>query len=203
MFCWRAMTRSHRIGRRGLSGCSAAALALLAVLGSMPRRTPRPRNRPRQPGQAAGRDAHHSRAGQGALSQRRRADQVCFRRHRPSHSPGGQAHADHRARCRKISEREIREDEDAKRMQRGEIVLKKFGLLDRDFDLKPFMLALLKDRSPAITTPRPRPCTCWTGSIQKPRSRCWCHELTHALQDQHTDLEKWNDQSPPPIPRTA
>jgi len=33
-----------------------------------------------------------------------------------------------------------------KRMQRGEIVLKKFGLLDRDFNLKPFMLALLKEQ---------------------------------------------------------
>ena len=38
------------------------------------------------------------------------------------------------------------EDEDAKRMQRGEIVLKKFGLLDRDFQLKPFMLELLKEQ---------------------------------------------------------
>src|SRR6476660_8992350 len=38
----------------------------------------------------------------------------------------------------------FQEDEDAKRMQRSEIVLKKFGMLDRDFDLKPFLLALLK-----------------------------------------------------------
>ena len=34
----------------------------------------------------------------------------------------------------------FQEDEDAKRMQRSEIVLKKFGMLDRDFDLKPFLL---------------------------------------------------------------
>ena len=38
------------------------------------------------------------------------------------------------------------EDEDAKRMQRSEIVLKKFGLLDRYFDLKPFLLSLLKEQ---------------------------------------------------------
>ena len=34
------------------------------------------------------------------------------------------------------------EDEGAKRMQRSELVLKKFGLLDRDFHLRPFMLSL-------------------------------------------------------------
>ena len=38
------------------------------------------------------------------------------------------------------------EDQSAKRLQRGEIVLKKFGLLDRDFALKPFLLALLKEQ---------------------------------------------------------
>ena len=40
----------------------------------------------------------------------------------------------------------FQEDEDAKRMQRSEIVLKKFGMLDRDFNLKPFLLALLKEQ---------------------------------------------------------
>ncbi len=32
------------------------------------------------------------------------------------------------------------EDESAKRMERSELVLKKFGLLDRDFHLRPFLL---------------------------------------------------------------
>ena len=30
--------------------------------------------------------------------------------------------------------------------QRDEIVLKKFGLIDQDFELKPFLLALLKEQ---------------------------------------------------------
>src|ERR1039458_1256518 len=34
------------------------------------------------------------------------------------------------------------EDEGAKRLARSEIVLKKFGLLDRDFDLRTFMISL-------------------------------------------------------------
>ena len=49
------------------------------------------------------------------------------------------------------------EDEDAKRMQRSEIVLKKFGLLDRDFDLKPFLLSLLKEQIEAYYDPKTKP----------------------------------------------
>ena len=38
------------------------------------------------------------------------------------------------------------EDEGAKRMERSEIVLKKFGLLDRDFQLGTFLLSLLTEQ---------------------------------------------------------
>ena len=38
------------------------------------------------------------------------------------------------------------EDESAKRMERSEIVLKKFGLLDRDFHLRTFLLSLLTEQ---------------------------------------------------------
>jgi hypothetical protein len=37
-------------------------------------------------------------------------------------------------------------DKDAKHMEREEIVLKKFGLLDRDFQLKPFLVSLLTEQ---------------------------------------------------------
>src|SRR5678816_3572482 len=38
------------------------------------------------------------------------------------------------------------EDEDAKRLRRSELVLKKFGLLPRDFDLGKFLPLLLKEQ---------------------------------------------------------
>jgi hypothetical protein len=88
------------------------------------------------------------------------------------------------------------EDEDAKRMQRSEIVLKKFGLLDRDFNLKPFLLALLKEQIEAYYDPKTKTVNMldWISiDEQKP---VLAHELMHALQDQHLDLEKWSDQSP-------
>lgn len=93
-------------------------------------------------------------------------------------------------------EEKFNEDEDAKRMQRSEIVLKKFGLLDRDFNLKPFLLSLLKEQIEAYYDPKTKTVNLldWIGADeQKP---VLAHELTHALQDQHVDLEKWSDQTP-------
>lgn len=88
------------------------------------------------------------------------------------------------------------EDEGAKRLQRDEIVLKKFGLLDHDFELKPFLLALLKEQIEAYYDSKTKTVNLldWVDADeQKP---VLAHELTHALQDQHSDLEKWDDQTP-------
>jgi hypothetical protein len=90
----------------------------------------------------------------------------------------------------------FQEDEGAKRLQRGEIVLKKFGLLDRDFDLKPFLLALLKEQIEAYYDSKTKTVNMldWVAiDEQKP---VLAHELTHALQDQRVNLEKWGDQTP-------
>ena len=101
-----------------------------------------------------------------------------------------------RAAVESYLKEKFEEDESAKRMQRSEIVLKKFGLLDRDFALKPFLLALLKEQIEAYYDAKTKTVTMldWVGvEEQKP---VLAHELTHALQDQHSDLEKWNDQTP-------
>jgi hypothetical protein len=95
------------------------------------------------------------------------------------------------------------EDEGAKRLQRGEIVLKKFGLLDHDFALKPFLLALLDEQIEAFYDSKTKTVNMldWVSiDEQKP---VLAHELTHALQDQHSDLEKWNDQTPDEVSLTA
>jgi hypothetical protein len=95
------------------------------------------------------------------------------------------------------------EDEDAKRMQRSEIVLKKFGLLDRDFDLKPFLLSLLKEQIEAYYDPKSKTVNMldWVSiDEQKP---VLAHELTHALQDQHVDLDKWSEQTPSDVSLNA
>ena len=101
-----------------------------------------------------------------------------------------------RAAVESYLKEKFEEDQSARRMQRDEIVLKKFGLLDRDFALKPFLLALLKEQIEAYYDSKTKTVYMldWVGiEEQKP---VLAHELTHALQDQHSDLEKWNDQTP-------
>ena len=95
------------------------------------------------------------------------------------------------------------DDEDAKRMQRGEIVLKKFGLLDRDFNLKPFMLALLKEQIAGYYDSKTKTVYMLDWIDPETQKPVLAHELTHALQDQHTDLDKWGDQTPPDVSHTV
>lgn len=95
------------------------------------------------------------------------------------------------------------DDEDAKRMERSEIVLKKFGLLDRDFDLKPFLLALLKEQIEAYYDPKTKTVNMLDWIAPDEQKPVLAHELTHALQDQHLDLDKWSDQTPPDVSHTA
>ncbi|MDE3200573.1 MAG: hypothetical protein KGN79_06590 [Acidobacteriota bacterium] len=95
------------------------------------------------------------------------------------------------------------EDQDAKRMQRSEIVLKKFGMLDRDFDLKPFLLELLKEQIEAYYDPKTKTVNMLDWVSPDEQRPVLAHELTHALQDQHVDLDKWGDQTPEDPSTTA
>jgi hypothetical protein len=108
-----------------------------------------------------------------------------------------------RAAVESYLKEKFEEDESARRMQRDEIVLKKFGLLDRDFALKPFLLALLKEQIEAYYDSKTKTVYMldWVGiEEQKP---VLAHELTHALQDQHSGLEKWSDQTPDDVSLNA
>jgi Spy/CpxP family protein refolding chaperone len=95
------------------------------------------------------------------------------------------------------------EDEGSKRLQKDEIVLKKFGLLDHDFALKPFLLALLKEQVEAYYDAKTKTVNLldWVDiDEQKP---VLAHELTHALQDQHIDLDKFDDQTPDDVSKNS
>ena len=83
------------------------------------------------------------------------------------------------------------EDEDAKRLRRSELVLKKFGLLPRDFDLGKFLPLLLKEQVAGYYDPKTRTVNLldWLGAEQQ--KPVLAHELTHALQDQSFNLEKY------------
>jgi hypothetical protein len=108
-----------------------------------------------------------------------------------------------RAEVEKYLLEKFNEDEDAKRMQRSEIVLKKFGLLDRDFNLKPFLLALLKEQIEAYYDPKTKTVNMLDWIAVDEQKPVLAHELTHALQDQHVDLDKWSDQTPSDVSHKA
>ncbi|HUS18064.1 MAG TPA: hypothetical protein VMZ25_00265 [Terriglobales bacterium] len=96
-----------------------------------------------------------------------------------------------RDEVQKYVEERMAEDEDQKRLERSELVLKKFGLLPREFKLRPFMIALLKDQVAGFYDSRTKTVHLldWIDSgSQKP---VMAHELTHALQDQSVDLDQW------------
>jgi len=88
-------------------------------------------------------------------------------------------------------QKNMAEDKDAQRLRRSELVLKKFGLLPREFDLQTFLVALLKEQVAGYYDPKTKTVNLldWVGiEQQKP---VMAHELTHALQDQSFGLEKW------------
>ncbi len=93
----------------------------------------------------------------------------------------------------------FREDKDAKRMQREEIVLKKFGLLDRDFQLQPFLVSLLKEQIAGYYDNKTKTVNLLDWVSPEEQKPIMAHELTHALQDQHIDLDRWEPDDPDKI----
>jgi len=85
----------------------------------------------------------------------------------------------------------MNEDEDSKRLQRSALVLKKFGLLPRDFDLPKFLVALLKEQVAGFYDPETKTVNLLDWVDAEQQKPVLAHELTHALQDQSFGLEKW------------
>jgi hypothetical protein len=87
------------------------------------------------------------------------------------------------------------EDEGARRLERSEIVLKKFGLLDRDFHLRPFLVELLTEQIAGFYDNKTKTVNLLNWIQPDEQKPVLAHELTHALQDQKVDLTKWSDVS--------
>jgi hypothetical protein len=87
------------------------------------------------------------------------------------------------------------EDEGARRMERSEVVLKKFGMLDRDFHLRTFLLSLLTEQIAGFYDNKTKTVNLLDWIEPEEQKPVLAHELTHALQDQKIDLTKWSDVS--------
>ena len=82
-------------------------------------------------------------------------------------------------------------DEDTQRLRRSELVLKKFGLLPREFNLETFLVALLKEEVAGYYDPKTKTVNLLDWVPFEEQEPVMAHELTHALQDQTIGLQKW------------
>jgi hypothetical protein len=83
------------------------------------------------------------------------------------------------------------DDKGAKKLEESELVLKKFGLLNKDFNLRPFLLSLLTEQIAGYYDEKTRTVNMLDWIPPDEQKPVLAHELTHALQDQHAPLKKW------------
>jgi hypothetical protein len=96
-----------------------------------------------------------------------------------------------REHVREFLAKRMQEDEGAQRLRRSEVVLKKFGLLPRDFQLGPFLLDLLGEQVAGYYDPKAKTVYLLDWVEPEQQEPVLVHELTHAIMDQHFDLAKW------------
>ncbi|MGA9642797.1 MAG: hypothetical protein WBQ72_15485 [Terriglobales bacterium] len=85
----------------------------------------------------------------------------------------------------------MKDDKDAKRLERSSEVLKKFGLIPRDFQLGPFLVSMLKEQVAGYYDPKKKTVNILNWVDPEQQKPVLAHELTHALQDQSFGMEKW------------
>jgi hypothetical protein len=83
------------------------------------------------------------------------------------------------------------EDKDVRRLRRTELVLKKFGLLPKDFDLQTFLVGLLEEQVAGYYDAKTKTVNLLDWVVPDLQRPVLAHELTHALQDQSFGLDKW------------
>ena len=96
-----------------------------------------------------------------------------------------------RAEIERAVVKNLDEDTSAADMHAAEVTLKKLGLAPPDFQYRPFMIRLLTEQVAGYYEPKTRQfhLADWIDiEGQKP---VMAHELTHALQDQHFDLRRF------------
>lgn len=88
------------------------------------------------------------------------------------------------------------EDPDTQRFRRSEAVLKKLSLVPRDFDLRAFLVRMLEEQVEGFYDPTTKTMYLLNWVEPELQQPVLAHELTHALQDQSFDLEKWSEVTP-------
>lgn len=101
------------------------------------------------------------------------------------------------------AEKRMKDDKDTQRLERSQLVLKKFGMIPPDYDLHSEFLKLLGEQVAAYYDSKTKTVNLLDWVQPELQKTVLAHELTHALQDQAVGLEKWSlagakDDSPLP-----
>jgi hypothetical protein len=88
-------------------------------------------------------------------------------------------------------QKNMAEDKDVQRLKRTELVLKKFGLLPKDFNLQTFLVGLLEEQVAGYYDSKTKTVNLLDWLEPDAQRPVLAHELTHALQDQSFSLDRW------------
>jgi hypothetical protein len=98
---------------------------------------------------------------------------------------------------RRLTKRDEVQSYIKKRLERSSAVLKKFGLLPRDFDLPNFLVVMLREQVAGYYDVKTKTVNLLNWVDAEQQKPVLAHELTHALQDQSFGIEKWMKGSAP------
>ena len=96
-----------------------------------------------------------------------------------------------RDKVERYVEKRLKDDKDTQRLERSQLVLKKFGMIPPDYDLHSEFLKLLSEQVAAYYDSKTKTVNLLDWVQPELQKTVLAHELTHALQDQAVDLEKW------------
>ncbi len=86
---------------------------------------------------------------------------------------------------------ELHEDAPPDKMRADQIALEKFGLIPKGFPLEKFTVDLLTEQVAALYDPKKKEFYIADWIPVELQRTVMAHELTHALEDQYFDLDKW------------
>jgi hypothetical protein len=96
-----------------------------------------------------------------------------------------------RSQVEHFVEKRLKEDKDTQRLERSQLVLKKFGMIPPNYDLHSEFLKLLGEQVAAYYDSKTKTVNLLDWVQPELQKTVLAHELTHALQDQAVGLEKW------------
>jgi hypothetical protein len=102
-----------------------------------------------------------------------------------------------REEIREFILREVHEERDAAKWYADQRALESFGLIPHGFDLQKFVVELLTEQVAGLYDPKNKEfyIADWIPMFEQ--RMVMSHELVHALQDQHFDIERWSEAARP------